>query len=141
MTLKKKLTLGLGFLFVLIFTLVIFCSYYIQKLSRESEDILRNNYDSIVYSKKMFLALDDMETSVTCRLFVPNKGGHESGYYSNLFESGKAEFEKNLKAENNNITEIHEKEYVEDLNRNYAIFTKLSDQMVAGARGQRGVFQ
>ena len=69
MTLKKKLTLGLGFLFVLIFTLVIFCSYYIQKLSGESEDILRNNYDSIVYSKKMFLALDDMETSVIMQAF------------------------------------------------------------------------
>jgi hypothetical protein len=140
MTLKKKLSLGLGFLFVLIFTLVLFCSYYIQKLSRESEDILRKNYESIVFSKKMFLALDDMETSVTCRLFIPDKVGHKSGYYTNLFESGKAEFEKNLKAENNNITEIHEKEYVEDLNGNYAVFMKISAQMVRGQDGNAVYF-
>lgn len=140
MTLKKKLTLGLGFLFALIFTLVIFCSYYIQKLSGESEDILRNNYDSIVYSKKMFLALDDMETSVTSRLFVPNKGGRVPEYYPNLFKSGKAEFEKNLKAENNNITEIHEKEYLDDLNRDYAIFAKLSDHVARGRGGSAVYF-
>jgi hypothetical protein len=33
MTLKKKLTLGLGFLFLIIFVLGIFCFYYIGKLS------------------------------------------------------------------------------------------------------------
>ncbi len=132
MTLKKKLTLGLGFLFVLIFTLAIFCSYYIQRLSRESDDILRNNYDSLVFSKQMLLSLDDMETAVTYRLFIPDKDARESGYYSNLFESGKTEFEKNLKAENNNITELHEKEYVETLIRNYAVFTKLSASLARG---------
>jgi hypothetical protein len=132
MTLKKKLTLGLGFLFILIFTVALFCSYYIQKLSLESENILRNNYDSIVFSKNMFLALDNMETSVTCRLFIPDKGDRKSGQYSKLFEYGKAEFEKNLNAEANNITEKHEKEYVEDLNRNYAHFIKLSSQIFGG---------
>jgi NtrC-family two-component system sensor histidine kinase KinB len=140
MTLKKKLTMGLGFLFVIIFTLVIFCSYYIQKLSRESENILRNNYDSIVFSKKMFLALDDMETSVIYRLFIPNQGGHEPGNYVNLFKSGKSEFEKNLKAENNNITEVHEKEFLEDLTMNYALFLKLSAHMVRGHGGNAVYF-
>jgi two-component system, NtrC family, sensor histidine kinase KinB len=140
MTLNKKLTVGLGFLFVLIFTMAIFCSYYIQKLSRESEDILRNNYDSIVFSKKMFLALDDMEISLSFMQFVPGKGGHKSGYYSNLFESGKAEFEKNLKAEDHNITEILEKDYVEDLKRNYAMFAKLSAQIVRGGGGNAVYF-
>jgi hypothetical protein len=132
MTLKKKLTLGLGFLFVLLFTVALFCSYYIQKLSMESENILRNNYDSIVFSKNMFLALDNMETSVTCRLFLPGKGDHKARNYSNLYESGKMEFEKNLNAEANNITEKHEKEYVEDLNRNYAQFIKISSRIVGG---------
>ncbi len=140
MTLKKKLTLGLGFLFILIFTIAIFCSYYIQKLSRESDNILRNNYDSIVFSKKMFLALDDMETSVTWRLIIPNKGDHKAGYYLKLFESGKAEFEKNLKAEKNNITEIHEKEYADKLQSDYEVFINLSKKMARERGGNAAYF-
>ena len=43
MTLKTKLSWGLGFLFLIIFILVGFCSYYVGKLSQESENILKNN--------------------------------------------------------------------------------------------------
>jgi len=125
MKLKKKLSLGLGFLFVIIFALAIFCSYYIQKLSKESDNILRDNYESIVYSKKMFLALDDMKNSISNKLFNPNKDIDTSKHYLNLFEAGKTEFDKNLKAENNNITEINEKEYVEMLNKHYVVFLNL----------------
>jgi hypothetical protein len=139
MTLKKKLSLGLGFLFMIIFTLVIASSYYIQKLSRESEDILRKNYDSIVYSNKMFLALDDMEMSVTYRLFSPTKDNNASGPYSHFFNSGKVEFEKNLKEENKNITEINEKEYVDRLNGYYAVYVKLCAQINSG-RGGNAVY-
>ena len=41
MTIKTKLTLGLGFLFVIIFTLAGFCSYYVGKLAQESDNILK----------------------------------------------------------------------------------------------------
>jgi two-component system, NtrC family, sensor histidine kinase KinB len=140
MTLNKKLTLGLGFLFIIIFTMEIFCSYYIQKLSRESENILRDNYNSIVYSKKMAIALDDMAMSVTFRLFNPHKGDNESGYYTHLFTSGKTEFEKNLKAEKSNITEMHEKDYAETLNMNYIVFVKLCAQIGRGRGGSEVYF-
>ena len=52
MVLKKKLSLGLGFLFFIIFVLAIFCSYYIGKLSQEAGNILKDNYNSLVYSKR-----------------------------------------------------------------------------------------
>jgi hypothetical protein len=132
MTLKKKLSLGLGFLFAIIFTMAIFCSYYIQKLSRESENILKDNYNSIVYSKNMIFSLDDMAMSVNFKLFNYGKGNKETGYYSHLYDNGKIEFEKNLKAENKNITELQEKEYAELLNRDYAIFTRLSRNILGG---------
>ena len=48
MVLKTKLSIGLGFLFAIIFALAFFCSYYVGKLSEDAENILRNNYDSIV---------------------------------------------------------------------------------------------
>ena len=135
MMLKKKLSLGLAFLFIIIFSLAIFSSYYIQKLSKESENILRDNYDSIVYSKKMFLALDDMKVSVLGRVFNHDNSHDASRRYAKLFESGKAVFDGSLKAENNNITEAHEKEYADMININYPRFLELSGRIVKGPAG------
>jgi len=59
MTLKTKISGGLGFLFLIILTLAVFCSYYVEKLGQESDNILKDNYYSIVYSKNMLSALDD----------------------------------------------------------------------------------
>ena len=64
MILKTKLTLGLGFLFLIIFTLAGFCSYYVGRSGLESDNILKNNYKSIVYSKNMISGLDDMIISI-----------------------------------------------------------------------------
>ena len=121
MTLKTKLSWGLGFLFLIIFTLAAFCSYYVGRLGQESDNILKDNYNSIVYARNMLSGLDDMKTSITSIMHNARHAGTMSDYYLKLFESGKDVFETNLKAENNNITEIHEKEYVERLNRDYEI--------------------
>ena len=129
MVLKTKLSLGLGFLFIIIFTLAGFCSYYVGKSAQEAENILKDNYNSIVYSKNMISALDDMINSISSTIFNPVGTGTRSDYYLQLFESGRNVFETNLKAENNNITEIHEKEYVERLNHDYETYLKLCHQM------------
>ena len=133
MTLKTKLSLGLGFLFLIILTLAAFCSYYVEQLGQESENILKDNYYSIVYSKNMLSALDDMETSISSTLYNTGQTGGMSDYYMKLFESGRKTFETNLKAENNNITEIQEKEYVETLNRDYEMYIKLCLQIKSGS--------
>jgi hypothetical protein len=125
MVLKTKLSIGLGFLFAIIFALAFFCSYYVGKLSEEADSILKNNYDSIVYSKNMLSALDDTRTSISNTIFNPSDSKKLSDYYSQLFEASRIDFEKNLKAENNNITEIHEKDYVDTLNRDYAVYMNL----------------
>ncbi len=124
MLLKTKLSLGLGFLFVIIFALAIFFSYSIGKLSQESDNILKDNYNSIIYSKNMISAMDDIRDSVISGILNP-KDNKLTEYYTRLFNSGKNDFEINLKAENNNITEIHENEYVDTLNKNYEIFLNL----------------
>jgi hypothetical protein len=129
MTIKTKLTLGLGFLFVIIFTLAGFCSYYVGKLAQESDNILKNNYKSIVYSRNMLSGLGDMRTSIGSVIYSKSNTARMSDYYLKLFESGENVFETNLKEANNNITEIHEKEYVEELNHEYERFLKLCLQM------------
>jgi hypothetical protein len=139
MILKTKLSWGLGFLFLIIFTLVGFCSYYVGSLGRDADNILKDNYNSIVYARNMFSGLDDMKTSVNSMTYQAHPGESMSDYYLKLFESGKTLFETNLKAENGNITEIHEKEYVEELNRDYDVFLKLCLQMKNG-QGNRALY-
>jgi hypothetical protein len=114
---------------LIILTLAGFCSYYVEILGQRAENILRDNYDSIVYSRNMVSALDDMRASITSTLLNPSDAGKGSEYYLQMFESAKKIFETNLKSENNNITEIHEREYVENLNRDYELFLKLCLQI------------
>jgi len=135
MTLKKKLTLSLGFLFLILFVLVIFYSYYIGKLSRDAENILKDNYKSLVYSKNMISALEDMRTAISSIVFNPTDDKKTSDYYLKLFETGRADFENNLKSENGNITEIHEREYVATVNQGYALYINLCLQLIKGEGG------
>ena len=139
MTLKTKLTSGLGFLFLIIITLIAFCAYYVEILGQESDNILKDNYYSIVYSKNMLSGLDDMKTSITSTMFNSDRVRTRSDYYVRLFESGRHVFETNLKEENNNITEIHEKEYVDALNKDYDLYLKLCIQM-KGGMGKSSVY-
>ena len=136
MTLKTKISWGLGFLFLIIFTLVGFCSYYVGKLSQESENILKDNYNSIVYAKNLLAGLDDMKTSITSTMYNTNNPMKMSDYQIKLFESGKDLFEGNLEKQNNNITEIHEKEYMEKLNQEYATYLNLCLRMKSGSNGK-----
>jgi two-component system, NtrC family, sensor histidine kinase KinB len=136
MTIKTKLVLGLGFLFLIIFTLAGFCSYYVGRLGQESGNILKDNYYSIVYSKNMLSGLDDMKASIAGTTYNADRTGTMSDYYERLFETGRNVFETNLKAESNNITEIHEKEYVERLKQDYDSYLKLSLYLKNGRAGR-----
>jgi NtrC-family two-component system sensor histidine kinase KinB len=133
MVVKKKLSLGLGFLFFIIFVLAIFCSYYIGKLSQEAGNILKDNYNSLVYSNNMISVVEDLRTVITSITFSQNENKKTSDYFGQLFEKGRAEFEKNLEAANKNITEIHENVYVEAINKNSDIFLRLCQQIKTGS--------
>jgi len=136
MTLKKKLSLGLGFLFLIIFVLAFVCSYYIGELSRDAENILKDNYKSLVFSRNMIAALEDTRTAVTSIVFNPADNQKTSDYFMKLFEAGRTEFENSLKSENGNITEIHESEIVATVNQVYALYTGLCLRMIKGEGGR-----
>jgi len=136
MTLKKKLTLGLGFLFLIIFVLVIFYSYSIGKLSHDAENILKDNYKSLVYSKNMISALEDMRTAISSIVFNPTDDKKTSEYHLKLFEAGRTEFESSLKSENSNITEIHEREYAATVDQGYVLYANLCLRIIKGEGGR-----
>ena len=105
MTLKKKLTFGLGFLFLIIIGMAIFCSYYVGKLSQDAENILKDNYKSLVFSRNMISALEETRTAINRIVFNSVDDKKASDYYLKLFEAGRTEFESNLKSEKQaNIT-------------------------------------
>ena len=95
--LKTKLSLGLGFLFLVILTFGILSLYYINRLSGDANRILKNNYESLVYSNNMLKALEDMPAD----------------------PAAITAFNNNLTKQEANVTEAGEKELSESLRKNF----------------------
>lgn len=102
MKIKVKLFLGIGLLFAMIALLTALSSYFINKLSGETKNILVANYNTLDYSRKMQMAL--------------NNGIHGDGQIK-LFED-------NLKLQQENVTEEEEKELTDNLVNHFEQFRK-----------------
>jgi len=97
MTLRAKLTLGISFLFTIILAFGILCIYYINRLSNDAQNVLKNNHESLVYCNNMLKALED----------IPLK------------QSAIKTFEDNLAKQEANITEAGEGEATQELRKNF----------------------
>ncbi len=97
MKLKAKLTLGIGFLFLVILVFGILGIVSISRLSIDADKILKNNYETLVYDNNMLKALDELP-------------GNQKAF--NYFES-------NLKKQENNITEFGEGDATRLLRTNF----------------------
>lgn len=106
MKLKTKLTLGVGLLFLLIVLLSVIGSVYINKLKSDTEKILTANYNSLEYSKNMLISLDRMSTDSVVSV---------------------RDFEKNNALQENNLSEIGEKEITQNLKIHFGSFLKHPD--------------
>ena len=95
--LKTKLSLGLVFLFVVIVLFGVLGLFYINRLSDEGRLVLKNNHESIVYCNRMLEALEDLKTD------------------KNALDV----FRDNLQKQQNNITEVGEKEATDELTQNF----------------------
>jgi hypothetical protein len=54
---KSKITLGLGFLFLIILLLNRVGAYYLYQLARSAEATLKDNYRSVAYAQRLNDAL------------------------------------------------------------------------------------
>ncbi|HMG82128.1 MAG TPA: ATP-binding protein [Ferruginibacter sp.] len=97
MRLKTKLSLALGFLFLVILTFCILSIFYINKLSDNEDRILKNNFETLVYCGNMLKELDQLPQNTDAYKL----------------------FEDNLNKQENNITEQGEKEATADVRRNF----------------------
>jgi len=105
---KSKVALGVIFLFALL-TLVGGTSYfYFNKLTSDAKTILQDNYETLGYTKGMLEALDDWNLN--------NKKARE-------------QFEKNLSAQQDNITEPGEQPATRALRLHYDRFLLFKDSL------------
>ncbi|MGV8138815.1 MAG: ATP-binding protein [Mangrovibacterium sp.] len=93
MKIKTKLILGLGSLFGLIIILSILGILKINTLSKATENILVDNYNSLEYARSMLKTLDEIRED----------------------EQAIKIFENQLKKQRNNVTEVGEAEFTENL--------------------------
>lgn len=100
---KTKLKLGLGFLFAVIILLSSLAIFYIYTIAKQSKEILKDNYESIQYATSMIRAIDEIEKD-------------SLSFYKH--------FESNLKLQEKNVTEIGEKEYTEEVIKQFDFIKK-----------------
>lgn len=104
MTIKTKLRLGFGFLFLVVISFGGISLYHINEISSRSTVILKDNYKSLVYINEMRKALDK-----------------ENGEINN---NNKQQFNAALKLEEANITETGEQNYVTELRKAFSLASR-----------------
>lgn len=97
MKIKIKLLLGVGILFAMIILLTLFSILFVNKLSGDTKNILVANYNTLDYSRKMEIALNNN---------------------INLPENQKL-FIENLQLQHKNVTEVGEQELTDSLALHY----------------------
>ena len=95
--LKTKIALGGIFLFALLILVGAVSSVYFNRITEESRDIVKNNYETLNYSREMIEELNDLADTA--------KGIHN--------------FEQVLQQQEKNITEPGEREMTISLRKNF----------------------
>lgn len=110
MTIKTKLYLGLGLLFALIIIVATMSVFYINALKKDTNNILVANYNTLEYSRDMFISLDQLQ----------------QGQLS--FDA----FEESLKKQKTNVTEPGEQKITESIAREITLLkeTPQSAQLI-----------
>jgi two-component system, NtrC family, sensor histidine kinase KinB len=117
MKIKTKLTLGVGLLFILIILLSLVGAGNINALKNDTENILVANYNTLEYSRNMLAALEDGS------------------------EKALKKFEINLKNQEENITEIGEKEATTEVRNNFEIIKQHQQDSAVSAEIRNEIFK
>lgn len=119
MKIRTKLYLGVGLLFILIILLAFVTIRQINSLAEASENIIKDNKETVVFSTNMLKALAEIEQD------------------SNALDS----FEKDLKKQMANITESGEKELTQKLYTSFCSLKKDRTDKTALINARRCLFE
>lgn len=93
MKIKTKLNIGVGLLFMMILVLSVLSGWYINQLKKDTNNILKANYNTLQYSRNMLLALEEINSDPLAF----------------------SVFEKHLKQQQKNVTEPGEREATDNV--------------------------
>jgi len=115
MRIKLKTLVLLGYLLLAIIAVVLSATgiYFIEKLSKTPDSILKDNYKSIVAAQNMIDQLDNMDNSVVTYLSSKNQKASNERQYN----EARAKYVENLKICENNVTEPGEGDLVKELHK------------------------
>lgn len=97
--LKTKIALGGIFLFALLMLSGAVSFFYFNKITAESKDIVKNNYETLAYTREMLAEMDQLNTSDSTIVL--------------------RSFQSNLELQEKNITEPGEKELTASLRKSF----------------------
>src|ERR1700761_7999156 len=104
MRIKTKLLLGFGALFLVVVFFGIVSVYYIEDISENSKTTVKNNYETLTFTRDMRAVLDENDLPLT--------------------PAASQAFDKALQKQEHNITETGEKQATAGVRQ---AFTKLTD--------------
>jgi len=115
MKFKSKLMLELAILFVLVIVLATVNQVLITRLAEEARKINHENNASIDYMQKILQTLDRIQVYHQRQYLSPSGSSPDDPGRTADYQQALKVFEENLTAEENNITELGEKETVQSL--------------------------
>ncbi len=132
MRIKTKLSLGLGFLFLLFGVVGRLGAYYINLLAGESNQIIADNYRSVQYTRAMLGAVAEMQRFHTELFFRPVRDSLTTAKHQKAYGRALVTFAQNLAAAQRNITEAGEGEMMASLRRHWSRLREIVRQLPAG---------
>ena len=117
--LKTRIVGGVGILFLLIVLLSLAGSLFIFELSRDSRAILRDNNASVKYTHIMLSSLDLIQALQTEGIIFMKRDNTAKSDLTAEYINATHTFDSVLAAQENNITEVGERELVEKLRKTY----------------------
>lgn len=120
MRIKTKLNLGVGLLFILIIVLSLVSAFYIYSIKKDTQNILKANYETLEYSRNMLSSLDEISLRETKAFLV---------------------FETNLKKQIANITEVGEDKVTYSLQKKFQVLERKKDNDTLKSQIRNDIFE
>jgi len=118
LSIRTKFTLGMIFLFIIILVLSVFSGFYMNKLSKKTSAILKENFLSVVYAREMSEHIAYINNEIFDS-FLNNKTPDSLKIYTEL-----GYFDKSLQDEKKNLTEPGEDKLVSVIEVDFKDYSK-----------------
>jgi NtrC-family two-component system sensor histidine kinase KinB len=105
-SIRTRFTLGMLFFFVIIAVISILSAYYMNRLSKKTDALLKENHLSVIFARDMAEELTILNQEITRSFLTENYPD------SNLIVKTSAAYNKTIQLEKNNITEAGEDKLV-----------------------------